>query len=456
MLATILYLCGIMGMQAQTEEQKPTGSYFPTSELPNACVYLPAPIDVKEAAFTDDFNQFLWGKRMRNTERGKQASWESYYGTARMATVFGEAMQMTISKKATPAIWHFIQRTGSTGNNSTNKAKRKYMRIRPFARMNEHVAGEFDDEEDLRHNGSYPSGHTGFGWSTALALAEMAPEWQDTILRRGFEYGQSRVIVGAHWQSDVDAGYLTASAAIARMHTSPEYWEDLAEARAEYRSIKGIAEDQPVLVGYPKVEKVLDPPVDSMSHRFPGDVVRYWVATAERKTERGQQAVQDTACSDSAFLRMFSSCVGMTLDAKNTPAIAKLVSMTFNELCTVASESKSKGFRKRPFVQYAESTPIPKQEGSHIRSSSYPSSHALLGWGVALALVEVMPNYQNALLLRGFEYGRSRIIVGFHYASDVQAGRLIAAGALARLHNNAEFLNLMDEAKKEYEEVKKK
>jgi D-alanyl-D-alanine dipeptidase len=59
-------------------------------------------------------------------------------------------------------------------------------------------------------------------------------------------------------------------------------------------------------------------------------------------------------------------------------------------------------------------------------------------------------------LERGYEYGRSRTILGFHYVSDVQDGRLLAAYTLAHLHNDAEFQQLMANAKKEYDAMKEK
>lgn len=455
MIAAILFLCGIVSVNAQTENKKKDSAYFNIFGLPNPCVYLPAPPDTASLLFVDDFQQFLWGKSIRNTPRGQQASWESLYGADRMATVFSEAMGMTISKEATPAIYRFIKRTGETSNQATSMAKRRYMRVRPFARMNEHVSSQFDDERDLRRNGSYPSGHTAFGWGSALAMAEVAPELQDTILRRGYEYGQSRIIVGAHWQSDVDAGRLAASAAFARMHTSPEYQEDLEEAREEYRRIKGI-KSKKVEVGYPKGEKVLDAPIDTASYRYFGDVIYYWQAKQERGTSRGKQALTDAACEVKDFLDCYTPCVGLTLNEKETPAIAALVKKTFDELCNTATQVKSTGFRTRPFVRFAESSAIPEQNEHYSTSSSYPSAHSILGWGVALTLVEVMPNCQNAILERGYEYGRSRAILGFHHASDVQAGRLAAAYTFARLHNDTEFQKLMLAAKKEYDKMKDK
>ena len=94
-----------------------------------------------------------------------------------------------------------------------------------------------NEEEGLINNGSYPSGHTIRGWSAAMLLAELNPTAADTILARGMMYGDSRVIVGAHWQSDVDAGRLAGSAAVVALHTCPEFMEQLEKARAEFKRL---------------------------------------------------------------------------------------------------------------------------------------------------------------------------------------------------------------------------
>ena len=54
-------------------------------------------------------------------------------------------------------------------------------------------------------------------------------------------YGDSRVIVGAHWQSDVNAGRLAASAAYAKLHTSERFLEQMRLARQEFRIKAGLA-----------------------------------------------------------------------------------------------------------------------------------------------------------------------------------------------------------------------
>ena len=96
-----------------------------------------------------------------------------------------------------------------------------------------------EGEERLRLNGSYPSGHTVRGWAMALLLCEINPDAQDDILKLGYEWGQSRVIAGYHWQSDVDASRLVAAAGYARLHTNSEFLVDIAAARQEYAELSG-------------------------------------------------------------------------------------------------------------------------------------------------------------------------------------------------------------------------
>ena len=94
------------------------------------------------------------------------------------------------------------------------------------------------DEPSLRRNGSFPSGHTILGWSAALLLSEINPAQADTIIARGIMYGESRVICGAHWQSDVDAARIAASVAYAKLHTSERFAKQMAAAKKEFKDLK--------------------------------------------------------------------------------------------------------------------------------------------------------------------------------------------------------------------------
>lgn len=107
-------------------------------------------------------------------------------------------------------------------------------------------------------NGSYPSGHTTLGWTMALALAEIRPERQNKLLQRGYEYGQSRVICGAHWQSDVDAGRILGAAVFARLHADEQFVAALNKAKKKSTIRLGICRDGIIpLTGYITLDRLL-------------------------------------------------------------------------------------------------------------------------------------------------------------------------------------------------------
>ena len=57
-------------------------------------------------------------------------------------------------------------------------------------------------------------------------------------------------------------------------------------------------------------------------------------------------------------------------------------------------------------------------------------------------------------MLCGYEKARSRLIVGAHWRSDVEAGRLMAGAIVARLHAHKEFLDQLEKAKKEFATIR--
>ena len=215
--------------------------YFTFKELPNMLKWCPAPPDTIGAAFTYDIMQYMWGKQMRlNKERADIAIRDAEYSLECIMREFSEPFGLQISEENTPEIYKLLRDAKVTFENISGFPKYYYKRKRPFIRFNEPtLAPQY--EPDLRRNYSYPSGHTIFGWGSALLLAEINPERADTILARGMMYGESRVIVGAHWQSDVDAGRLAASAAYSRMHTSERFLEQMQLARQEFRVKAGLA-----------------------------------------------------------------------------------------------------------------------------------------------------------------------------------------------------------------------
>lgn len=424
--------------------------YLEREEQPNAAIFLPAPPDTASVAYIDDFVQWQWGKSVRMTERGDRASQESASSTTEMARIFSEALGLKISRSETPAIYNLMSRSYHTAEQASKNPKEKYMRIRPVIQYNEIPTGRYDQLESLRTSGSYPSGHTTRGMATALVLAEMAPEYQDTILRRGFEYGESRIIVSAHYQSDVNAGYMCGAACVAAMHSVQDFRDDMEAARKEYYEKTGrTPTTAAALTDSPIGGRILSAPVDTASSRYYGDVAQYFAAKALRATERGAQAKADADCTAESLLGAFGGAMGIK-DVAKTPALAALVDKSREALLKNATEAAAASvMRKRPYQQLGEE-PF---AGAAEQTSSYPSAQSEMGWGLALILTEIAPDRANDILQLGFRIGESGMINGQHWATDITAARILAACMVARLNAEPAFRMLLDDARAEYDSI---
>ena len=430
--------------------------YVVTGQLPDAGYFLPAPPDSASARFLDDIAQWQWGKTVASTERGARASHESHQSTDALASIMAQVLELdTINAEETPAIYRLLAKSYVTGISSAIRPKLKYMRKRPFEVMNETAWGQYDNPEAMLGDGSYPSGHTACGWATALAMAEMWPALQDTILRRGFEFGENRIIVNAHWQSDVTAGYLCSAAAIARAHYEPEFEQDVRAARAEYALLKGLPEDYDPAAeaDVPHGERFLNAPVDTVSNRYMADLLLYWNNKPIRDTERGDTASVEAEYSVAMMQKVMGEAIGITISDEQTPAITSLLSYVLNKASETADRLKPIRFRKRPFVQLGEPSAVAGDEEIERGKSSFPSGHTNLGWTEALVMTEVAPDHQDEILRRGYEYGHNRLIVGYHWYTDIEASRQLASALVARLHADAAFLDLVAAARAEYASI---
>ena len=208
-------------------------SFLSEDEIPTGAKFLPLPPKPGEDAFYNDWRRYEWGKTMRDTERGQQAAKDAVHTMEYFSEIYSEPFGLTISQENTPEIYKLLERILATTRMCNQKSKSRLMRTRPFAQFHEPTPVP-EDEERLSTNSSYPSGHTSMGWAIALVLAEINPARQDEILKRGFEYGESRVIVGFHYQSDVDAARVITSALVNAMHTKDDFKNQMQKAKDEF------------------------------------------------------------------------------------------------------------------------------------------------------------------------------------------------------------------------------
>ena len=232
--STMLMLLISGSTSAQNKEKYPS---FMHGDIPNGINYLPTPPDTSSMNFFNDYVQYNWGKTQRAGERGKQAAFDAILDVDSVLLGFSEAFGMPLSTKATPAISELVKKTMGDAGTSTMKIKNYYRRKRPFVQFKESTLMP-EHEKNYIKSPSYPSGHSATGWGVALILSELNPARAEEILKRGYEFGQSRVIAGYHYQSDVDVARMAASAAIARIHTSKEFKAALEKAQKEFAKLQ--------------------------------------------------------------------------------------------------------------------------------------------------------------------------------------------------------------------------
>ena len=70
---------------------------------------------------------------------------------------------------------------------------------------------------DLINSPSFPSGHTTYGYTGSLLLAVLVPERYQQMVTRGAEYGNDRILIGAHYTMDVLGGRTLATYDLAHL-----------------------------------------------------------------------------------------------------------------------------------------------------------------------------------------------------------------------------------------------
>ncbi len=235
MIAAILF-CGSLQIKAQNNDVK---LYFSTEELPDLIKCLPPPPAFNSPEFSYDVLRYQWGKTQRlDSVRAAIARRDAVWTYEALLAEFNIPFGLTISKTETPEIWKLLETSLATTDQMRVAPKAYYHRLRPFEMYEEHLLST-ETEAELSGEGSYPSGHTMRGWLAALLLAEINPARADTLFARGWMYSESRVIEGAHWQSDIDATRVGASIGYAALHTSPEFLAQLEKAQNEFRWLTG-------------------------------------------------------------------------------------------------------------------------------------------------------------------------------------------------------------------------
>lgn len=200
--------------------------------------------------------------------------------------------------------------------------------------------------------------------------------------------------------------------------------------------------------------QLLGPPPSTDSAALARDEEARQKAVALRGTARWDLAKRDAGLVFPQPAENFSCAMGIEIDEKKTPHIYNMMRSVLTDAGLSTYGAKNKYNRVRPFIVHNEGTCTPDDEALLRNDGSYPSGHTAVGWSWALLLAEINPQRSNELLSRGISFGQSRVIFNAHWQSDVDAGRIMGAATVARLHAAPAFLADIKAARKEVKKAK--
>ncbi|MEO8114242.1 MAG: phosphatase PAP2 family protein [Phenylobacterium sp.] len=174
---------------------------------------------------------YLETRDLAGSPRWKQATQDNDIWSGGALGRYACALGRQVGPRATPATYRLLQRVELDARTVGAPPKTLYNRTRPLIGDERPVC--IARMPWMATNASYPSGHAMVGWAWGLILGEMVPAKASGVLEAGRAVGDSRVICGVHYQSDVEAGRMLGAAMVSRMHAEPAFRRDLAAARAE-------------------------------------------------------------------------------------------------------------------------------------------------------------------------------------------------------------------------------
>lgn len=234
-LVSLAFPLAAAAQQFETEprpkdEARPIG-YLGAEPVDYRLFLLPPPAPGSPRDLNDQLT--IWQGQDASRERYDLAQVDSEFLYPRFFEAFGG----TIDRTSTPALITLLNRAMRDVSKTTFDAKGVFQRPRPYQRMPlRRVCGEDPPpkpEPTPTTGSSYPSGHTSYGWATAMILARVRPDRTPQLLARAAEYSESRAVCAVHFPSDLEAGRLVAAAVVSRLDADPAFRADLARARSE-------------------------------------------------------------------------------------------------------------------------------------------------------------------------------------------------------------------------------
>ncbi|HMS39773.1 MAG TPA: phosphatase PAP2 family protein, partial [Pyrinomonadaceae bacterium] len=136
---------------------------------------------------------------------------------------------------------------------------------------------------------------------------------------------------------------------------------------------------------------------------------------------------------------------------ENLPQTTELLSRVIHDSMVYMVEFKLKYARPRPYIvepQLKVEKPLPH--------GAFPSGHSFGSYVNAELLSRLAPDRRDDLMNSAQEFAWSRELLGVHYPSDSEAGRIWAQDFVKFLFENKQFVKDFEIVKKEWSQKRPK
>jgi len=205
--------------------------YLTDAQAPDTVSILGAPPRGHSAAETADKAAFNTTRALKGTPRWALATTDVADGASAILDDFACVIGQRIDQSRAPALMNLLERARLDIARATRAPKLHYRRLRPFVGNDAEICVVRTSE--LGNAFSFPSSHATQAWTYASIMATLMPEKATQFFVRARSYGESRVVCGLHWWSDIEAGRTAASAVYAALQGDAGFRADLEKARVE-------------------------------------------------------------------------------------------------------------------------------------------------------------------------------------------------------------------------------
>ena len=200
-------------------------------QMPDAYYFLPPPPKQGDPVYVSDSLQYLRLRELRTTLRGDTAVQDAQLSVAYFMKRFSPAVGRDLTPERYPVLADCMNTMMQSIRASVQKAKDSFARQRPYNKFQEHTP--IPEHEGPNDDTSYPSGHSVRAWALGMFLSAVFPDHANGIMHIAYELGQSRAILGFHYQSDIDAARLAASVGYAFLSGEDEFQDAIEHCREE-------------------------------------------------------------------------------------------------------------------------------------------------------------------------------------------------------------------------------